>query len=199
MTGRFHGGGRHGRLVLALLLAAIAAPAAAQSGLTPEEIRERWRAQAGVSESGDGAGEGMRTRGLSIETGTREAPEAVPEAPPEYDPEMTVDLKITFRTGSAEIRPGEQRDLRALCTAMRDAEPGLRFNIIGHADAAGPEDLNRRLSEARGRAVAGWLEGECGIAPGRFAVFGLGESRLLPGVPAVSEANRRVEVSLRRK
>ena len=176
----------------AVVILALAHMAVAQDGMTREEILERWRAQAGRPEAGADTGE-ARTRGLAITPSA-----AAPTAPPTLDREMTVDLQITFETASAAIRAGEQRDLRALCAAMRDAPGTWRFNVIGHADAAGPDGLNQRLSEARGRSVARWLATDCAIDRDRLAVFGLGESRLLPGVPPVSEANRRVEVSIRR-
>ena len=70
------------------------------------------------------------------------------------------------------------------------------FNIIGHADASGPDALNRRQSAERARAVIRYLARDCGIDPARLRAFGLGNSRLLPGVPPVSELNRRVEVSV---
>ncbi|MEO0823474.1 MAG: OmpA family protein [Pseudomonadota bacterium] len=123
-------------------------------------------------------------------------PAAAPAEPAVYDRDITVDMQITFEVDSAVIAPSARGVLATLCEAMSAAPADWRFNIIGHADASGDDDYNRTLSETRAREVARRLTADCGIAPTRLVVYGLGESRLLPGVPPVSEANRRVEVSL---
>lgn len=184
---------------------AVAGAAFAQSTLTEEQILDRWEAQADAIKSG-------KTRGIAVsdgrETGTGDAQVEVgtnygsgptPQSPGEpaiYDRDITVDMRVTFETNSAFIRQSAASELSKLCSAMQAAPEGWTFNIIGHADASGSPDVNRPLSKARAEEVARHLQRECGMADSRFVTFGLGESRLLPGVPAVSEANRRVEVSI---
>lgn len=188
---------------------AFAASAAAQSDLNEEEMLQRWQKQAEQVESGQ---LNARTRGIAVsdgrDTGTGDADVEVgtnygsgptpstPGAPAIFDRDITVDLRVTFETNSAYIRDSAARELSKLCNAMQEAPPEWTFNIIGHADASGGPQINRPLSKARAQEVARHLERECGIAGSRFVTHGLGESRLLPGVPPVSEENRRVEVSI---
>lgn len=194
-----------GAVVGALLGISVAGAALAQTTLTEEEILDRWEAQADAIETG-------KTRGIAVsdgrETGTGDAEVEVgsnygsgptPQSPSEpaiYDRDITVDMRVTFETNSAFIRPSAASELRKLCGAMQAAPQSWTFNIIGHADASGSPDINRPLSKARAEEVARHLQHECGMAESRFVTFGLGESRLLPGVPPVSEQNRRVEVSI---
>lgn len=184
---------------------AVAGAASAQSTLSEEQILDRWEAQADAIQAG-------KTRGIAVsdgrETGTGDAEVQVgtnygsgptPQSPGEpaiYDRDITVDMRVTFETNSAFIRPSAAGELRKLCSAMQAAPESWTFNIIGHADASGSPQINRPLSKARAEEVARHLQRECGMAESRFVTFGLGESRLLPGVPPVSEQNRRVEVSI---
>lgn len=193
----------------AVSVVALAAGASAQSDLSEQEMLERWEAQAQQVESGQLGG---RTRGIAVsdgrDTGTGDADVEVgtnygsgptpstPGAPAIFDRDITVDLRVTFETNSAYIRDSAARELSKLCNAMQEAPPDWAFNIIGHADASGGPQINRPLSKARAQEVARHLERECGIAGSRFVTHGLGDSRLLPGVPPVSEENRRVEVSI---
>lgn len=71
--------------------------------------------------------------------------------------------------------------------------------IIGHSDALGDEQWNRRLSEARAQAVADYLSG-AGVAPDRLVVEGRGS--LVPVADNETaygrNRNRRIEFELRR-
>lgn len=129
-------------------------------------------------------------------TAARPSASAADAEPFDFPREYDVDLKVTFETGSAFIRPEGARLLSGLCQPMRDAPASWTFNVIGHADAAGGAALNQRLSLLRAREVKRHLARECDVDEGRLRAVGLGETRLLAGVPAVSEENRRVEVSL---
>ena len=121
---------------------------------------------------------------------------ATPDEPPLIPEESRIDLRITFETNSAVIRPESAGLLGELCAALAGKPQSWTFNIIGHADASGPDGLNRRLSVERAQAVSRHLDRNCGIDPTRLRVYGLGNSRLLPDVPPISEANRRVELSV---
>lgn len=199
-----------GLLAFAVLVAGNAA------AMTREEILGRLEAQAAAAGGGQGVGAG-ETRsigvsdGRSVVTGNPTTAGAAPAAasgapvstvaarpgePPVVPEENRIDLRITFETNSAFIRPQSEGLLAELCEALGSAPASWTFNIVGHADASGPADVNRRLSDARAREVSRYLSRECGIASDRLQVFGLGNTRLLPGVPPVSEANRRVEVSI---
>lgn len=124
---------------------------------------------------------------------------ARPSEPPVVPDEMQIKLPITFETNSAVLRPEASGILSDLCGALREVgaeNPDWTFNIIGHADASGAPEHNRRLSAARAREVKRHLVESCGVRADRLQTFGLGNSRPLPGVPPVSEQNRRVEVSV---
>ncbi len=115
---------------------------------------------------------------------------------PDLPRDVQVNLKITFETGSAYIRPSSARLLGELCTALKQMPVEQRFFIIGHADASGAAETNRRLSQARAEEVSRHLQRECGVDQARLRPVGLGETRLLEGVPPISEENRRVEIAV---
>jgi outer membrane protein OmpA-like peptidoglycan-associated protein len=204
---------------LAALGMLIAGAAGAQTGLSSDDILNRLSAQAKAEQDRNAGAVGGDTRGIKISagqsgaSGTATSVAAAPERtepatgtvrpasvrpgePPVVPDADRIDLRITFETNSAFIRPGSAALLGNLCTALQKAPSSWSFNIIGHADASGGAEYNRRLSSARAREVARYLERECGVASNRLVTYGLGSSRLLDGVPPVSETNRRVEVSI---
>lgn len=186
------------------------------NALTRDEILGRLESQAAAARSGRGVGAGeVRSIGISdgrgVVTGNPRTAGAAPAGretapvstvaarpgePPVVPEGDRIDLRITFETNSAFIRPQSEGLLAELCGALAEAPASWSFNIVGHADASGSPEVNRRLSAARAREVSRYLNRECGIDTDRLSVFGLGNSRLLPGVPPVSEENRRVEVSI---
>lgn len=122
-----------------------------------------------------------------------------PDDPPVVPDGQRIDLPITFETNSAVLRPEAGAVLTELCGALQKvmgSNPAWTFNIVGHADASGTASHNLRLSAARAREVKRHLVDECGVPAARLETFGLGNTRPLPGVPPVSEQNRRVEVSV---
>lgn len=102
---------------------------------------------------------------------------------------------ILFATGSDRIRPESTPVLKAI-VAMLGEHADLTLRIEGHTDDVGDDASNRALSERRAEAVKAWLVSEGGIAAGRLATAGLGESR--PAVkgttPEARAQNRRVEL-----
>jgi OOP family OmpA-OmpF porin len=72
---------------------------------------------------------------------------------------------------------------------------GAEFSVTGHADRAGPEDYNVRLSIRRAEAVRDALIGR-GVAAGSISIAGRGEGE--PAVPTADgvaeQANRRVVI-----
>ena len=83
--------------------------------------------------------------------------------------------------------------MRAFAEAMRRPQlVSMRFRIEGHTDSAGGRAMNLPLSQRRAQAVADYLVAQ-GIAQSRLEVQGFGFDRPLPGTPASSGRNRRVE------
>lgn len=100
---------------------------------------------------------------------------------------------VHFATNSAQLDALARRLLVAKVDVLRQ-NPSLMLNLVGHADARGPEDYNQRLSERRAESVRRFLI-EQGIDPARFRSEGRGENE--PRVPGegreVWYQNRRVE------
>jgi OmpA-OmpF porin, OOP family len=102
---------------------------------------------------------------------------------------------ILFATGSDRIRPESTTVLKSI-VAMLTEHADLTLRIEGHTDDVGDEASNRALSERRAEAVKAWLVAEGGIASGRLATAGLGESQpaVKPTTPEARAQNRRVEL-----
>jgi outer membrane protein OmpA-like peptidoglycan-associated protein len=127
------------------------------------------------------------TRGLSV--GEREQlAEVLAERP-------AVDLEVYFDLDSAVIGPKAEPTLKALGTALRDAElRGKTILLAGHTDASGSRQYNQGLSERRARAVRDYLVKQFGLNESMLMAVGYGPERLkLPKSPFAGE-NRRVEV-----
>lgn len=131
----------------------------------------------------------VRTRGFSVKKAGDEPQAVVSQARP------SVALHVEFAYDSSELAPGAAAVLEELGKALSSKALGdYRFRIIGHTDAAGPEEYNLALSLRRARTVAGYLMDRFGIVPERMDVLGHGEERLLPGLDPRDGRNRRVEV-----
>lgn len=143
---------------------------------------------------------GETTRGFNL--GARAAPAPRRAAPPAAPRHAQVtpaslatlgDLRITFRSGSAEMTSEGRAEARSFATALM--LPGLsrrRFEIAGHTDASGSPDRNLALSEARAESVLNFLVAS-GVDPSRLEARGYGSEDLaLPNAPR-DPANRRVE------
>jgi outer membrane protein OmpA-like peptidoglycan-associated protein len=103
------------------------------------------------------------------------------------------DLRITFRSGSAEMTPQGRAEAKSFAAAlMLPALSRRRFEIAGHTDASGSADPNLALSQARAESVLNFLVAS-GIDRGRLEAKGYGSEDLaLPSAPR-DPANRRVE------
>ena len=105
------------------------------------------------------------------------------------------DLQIHFATGSAKVSPEAQQQLAALARAMQFPRlQDLRFEIAGHTDARGSEQMNQLLSQRRAAAVVEFLTQGYSIAPDRLEAVGYGEAQLADPADPASGKNRRVEV-----
>ena len=107
---------------------------------------------------------------------------------------ITLGSDLLFDSGRATLKPGGRRALANVARIMRN-EPERKIAIEGFTDDRGSAETNRRLSERRAQAVRGALIG-AGVAPGRIAARGLGESYPVASnaSPAGRQLNRRVEI-----
>ena len=132
-----------------------------------------------------GAARAAPRRGREVANATQPMRPAVPSA--------LGDLRITFRSGSADMTPQGRAEAKSFASAL--LMPGLakrRFEIAGHTDASGSKDHNLVLSQARAEAVMNYLVAN-GVDRSRLEAKGYGSDNLaLPSAPR-DPANRRVE------
>ena len=109
---------------------------------------------------------------------------------------VTMPSDITFEFNRADVRNQFMPTIRQLARTL-ESHPGLRIEIVGHADAVGSDDYNQALSERRADAVGARLM-DYGVPYRRIAASGRGEWE-----PIATNAtewgrarNRRVEIHL---
>ena len=67
---------------------------------------------------------------------------------------------VTFGYDRSFLRPAKAPQLKALCEeikAWKEEHPDGKLAVFGHADAAGDEGYNKKLSERRAKAVHAFL------------------------------------------
>jgi outer membrane protein OmpA-like peptidoglycan-associated protein len=107
----------------------------------------------------------------------------------------SLNLTVNFQFNSSQLTTDTQLVLSNLGKALQSEQlKTYRFRIDGHTDAVGGDDFNKRLSEARAKAVVDHLVSVYGIAPSRISFVGLGRSRLYNAADPNSAVNRRVEI-----
>ena len=94
---------------------------------------------------------------------------------------------IYFNSGSATLDTASHPLLETLADVVARC-PDLQVEVAGHTDSDGSATTNKRLSEARARAVAGFLV-NAGIEGDRLIARGYGET--VPVVPNTSAENKR--------
>ena len=192
--------------------------AAAQS-LSDEEMLQRFMSQKAIMDTATelGSTRSLATRGLSIVTLGDEGGDATsvsvtseterlvepadavapsdpnkPLVAARFEPTLAVDVRIEFEFDSAAISSSQETALDQVCRVMSLARDIEHFRIIGHTDAQGSDEYNKRLSELRAQEVGRYLV-NCGIDPGRLDMVGYGEEFLAnPDQPDAAN-NRRVE------
>lgn len=181
------------------MVVALAAPALAQTAprddiavdelikvLTPEPVSpigNKLSAKPKIKLRGSGS---LRIRGATVEANN----------PPPKPP--SIDLTVNFEYDSARLAGQAYSLLAKVGKALRsDQLQGLKFDIVGHTDAAGSDNYNLTLSQQRALAVANYLIVDEGIDPARLYTHGLGEGRLLYPKAPDDGRNRRVEFRTR--
>ncbi len=135
------------------------------------------------------------------EAAVAEQAEAPPEAEePEVLPEMVEaepeTFTVHFAFDSAELQTSEQAVIEDAAAAAGE-RPEPQLSLTGHADRAGSEAYNMKLSLRRAETVRDGLAGE-GVPGDAMSVAARGESEpVVPTPDGVAEsANRRVEIVL---
>ncbi|SFR65044.1 OmpA family protein [Litoreibacter janthinus] len=166
-------------LTTAAVLAALSAPASADTEYTTEELVDFF-----VNSIDMGA-----TRGICIGTAQECDTSATPVAP------QGLDMRINFELDSAELTQEAQESLKVFALMMQDERLEIaRFVVEGHTDARGSEGYNLDLSDARAASVSKFLTDQ-GISDERLSAIGLGKTQ-----PRVADEfdpeNRRVELRI---
>jgi outer membrane protein OmpA-like peptidoglycan-associated protein len=104
---------------------------------------------------------------------------------------------ITFETGSSSI----SADFYSILNDVSDVlnrYPATYVDVVGHADATGPDDFNQTLSEQRASAVGGYLIAQ-DVMRDRFYIAGMGERSPIASndTDYGRRQNRRVEILIR--
>ncbi|HTL06725.1 MAG TPA: OmpA family protein [Chitinophagaceae bacterium] len=105
---------------------------------------------------------------------------------------------LNFETGSATITPGSQVQVNNLAAILR-AFPAVQLKIGGYTDKVGNEADNKRLSEARAKAVQAALE-KAGVGKQIVGAEGYGSAFAIYPADASEEQrikDRHVSVSVR--
>ena len=103
----------------------------------------------------------------------------------------TANARIQFEINSTRILPRYRSWLSTFAESIGEF-PSTAFEIGGHADASGSDDLNLWLSHARAETVRQYLIAIHDIGPDRLIARGYGETRLLPDLAATDPRHRRV-------
>ncbi len=132
------------------------------------------------------------SRGIKI------APEAsAPAAATAPQAAPSIDLTVTFASGSADLTPQAKSALDALGRAIASKDLATyRFRIEGHTDTVGTPEFNQDLSTRRAEAAVAYLESNFGVDHARLVPIGMGMDELAVQTgPQVDEPrNRRVHV-----
>jgi outer membrane protein OmpA-like peptidoglycan-associated protein len=109
---------------------------------------------------------------------------------------LTMPSDITFDFDRANVRREFMPRIRDLAHTLLSS-PAIYVDIVGHADAIGPDAYNQELSELRALSVSAALS-DYGVPRGRVATSGLGEfSPVATNATEWGRArNRRVEIRL---
>lgn len=105
--------------------------------------------------------------------------------------------KVLFDFNKATLKPAARDQLANVVQDLR-AQPTLRIQLVGHADAVGSDEYNMGLSRRRAEAVRNYLVSQ-GVPAANISVEWKGERE--PAVPNTTEENRaqnrRVEITVR--
>jgi outer membrane protein OmpA-like peptidoglycan-associated protein len=96
--------------------------------------------------------------------------------------------KVTFPINRAKVGDDAKTLVDEAIAQLKAENRGVFFEIEGHTDSSGPDELNMRLGEDRAAAVRNYLHDQHGIALSRMAVISYGKTR--PVVDNKTKANR---------
>jgi outer membrane protein OmpA-like peptidoglycan-associated protein len=110
--------------------------------------------------------------------------------------------EVIFPSGQSTIQPSENGKLEASYQKIVDAvqtarahEPSLdvKVYVAGHTDTVGGSDDNRKLSQARARAIAAWFQEHGLPLPLYYAGFGEDQPKVKTADNTDEARNRRAD------
>jgi OmpA-OmpF porin, OOP family len=177
------------------LAASFAAPAFAQTAYTSDQLVKRFmeqKQQADDLQLGASRGLGVnlgRARGLCVGTEQDCRPQAAATRP------AGIDLVVTFDLNSDRLTPDARRNLDEFAKALSDPRLArFTFDVEGHTDARGTDDLNMDLSRRRAASVVAHLNSRS-VDTSRIAPRAFGPSKPRTADP-FDPSNRRVEARI---
>jgi outer membrane protein OmpA-like peptidoglycan-associated protein len=104
---------------------------------------------------------------------------------------------ILFDTGKSKLKTNSEQDLTAFAKVLKDY-PETNLVIEGHTDNTGKRPRNKKLSQARAKAVIAFLEKQS-VAKQRLTGLGLADERPVSDNSTEDgrRQNRRVEVQIK--
>ena len=203
--------------VILLLDAALSLSACASKGFVNREVGELNTKLEGVSAEVEKTQERVKRNEVRIDEVDKSAKVGVTEAKSSAQQALvrateaekaakgkliyTVTLsndKVTFPLNRAKVGDDAKALIDEAIAQLKAENKGVFFEIEGHTDASGPNELNQKLGEERAVAVRNYLHDEHGIALSRMAVISYGEEK--PSVDNKSRAtraqNRRVVIKV---
>jgi outer membrane protein OmpA-like peptidoglycan-associated protein len=189
-----------------VLLLALTAGACASKGFVNRNVGQINDKVEGVSAEVEQTQERVKkneTRIASVDQRANDAMSAAQEAQKAAKGKLIYQVtlsndKVTFPKNRATISDEAKQLIDEAVDQLKTENKGVFFEIAGHTDATGPEELNRRLGEERAEAVRDYLHDQHGIALNRMAVISYGETRpVVDNKTADNRAqNRRVVISV---
>jgi peptidoglycan-associated lipoprotein len=85
--------------------------------------------------------------------------------------------KVTFPLNRAAVGDDAKGLIDEAIAQLKAENKGVYFEIEGHTDASGPEEINQKLGEERAVAVRNYLHDHHGIALARMEVISYGEEK----------------------
>ena len=101
---------------------------------------------------------------------------------------VTKPVMVGFASGSSELTKRAQKTVDTEMVPFIENNGKAYFEVSGNSDSTGAREVNMRLSEARARAVVGYLASQWEFPSERFKIVGNGPDR-----PLCNEANAAAE------
>lgn len=110
-----------------------------------------------------------------------------------------VTYELSFEVNSAQLKNADAPVLAALAEFLK-SDAAAKLTIVGHTDATGAAEKNKKLSLDRAISVKARIAELCACDPTRLKVEGMGPDQPLESndTPAGRAINRRVEITLGR-